>query len=101
MIQGEIHALPLPDLIQWLALTRRTGKLAITQGSHGVEVYFANGEIAGATNGDLNVADNAEKVHSALGSALAWQAGHFAFSDDELPKWASLVNLHLSAEATL
>ena len=31
MIQGEIQSFSLPDLIQWLALTRRTGELAITQ----------------------------------------------------------------------
>lgn len=101
MIQGEIHILPLPDLIQWLALTRRTGKLVLRQVEQSLELYFIKGEIAGGTDEALIAIDSAEKVHRALGRALARRAGRFAFSDDELPKWVASINLRLSAESTL
>ena len=101
MVQGEIHILPLPDLIQWLALTSRTGKLVLTQAARNLELYFISGEIAGGTDEALIAIDSAEKIHRALDRVLTWSVGHFAFSDGELPKWVALINLRLSAEATL
>ncbi len=101
MIQGEIHALPLSDLIQWLALTRRTGKLTLTQSATSLEFYFIAGDMAGATDEALSVVDSAEKLQQTLGRVYDWQAGRFAFIDDELPKWVTLVNLRLSAESIL
>ncbi len=112
-MQGEIQNLPLPDLIQWLAYTRRTGKLIITQSPQretqpltaagpSVELYFAKGELALAarTGGSLSV--SVEKARALLGSALAWRSGQFIFNAAPLlPLWVSAVNLHLSAETLL
>jgi hypothetical protein len=123
MIQGEIHTFPLPDLIQWLALTRRTGTLIIAQGADSVErylvrreqseearpipqltsvqLYFVVGEIAAASMSELAVSISADKVRQMLGTALTWHAGRFAFSASPLPNWVLTGNLRLAAEPLL
>ena len=101
MIQGEIHILPLTDLVQWLALTRRTGTLTVTRDRFSVEIFFAKGEISAAADGERAILDNPGKVFGALSTALALEAGHFVFNEGVLPLWVSTVNLHLSAEALL
>jgi HD-like signal output (HDOD) protein len=123
MIQGEIHTFPLPDLIQWLALTHRTGMLVIAQGADSVERYsaergptagtgqaparvsvqlhFVAGEIAAASMSELAILDSPEKVRTMLSSALNWRSGRFAFSASPPPEWVLASNLRLSAEALL
>ncbi len=124
MIQGEIQTFPLPDLIQWLALTRRTGMLVVAQGADRVERYLAEqrgpaaavsqtaprgsaqlhfiaGEIAAASMSELAILDSAEKVCTMLSTALAWRAGRFVFSANPPPEWVLTKNLRLSAEALL
>jgi hypothetical protein len=107
MIQGEIQTFPLPDLIQWLALTRRTGMLVVAQGADRVERYLAErgpaagtgqatargsvqlhfiaGEIVAASMSELAILDSAEKVRTMLSSALAWRSGRFVFSTIRRP----------------
>jgi HD-like signal output (HDOD) protein len=123
MIQGEIHTFPLPDLIHWLALTRRTGALIIAQGADSVErylvrrapveearqipqltsvqLYFVAGEIAAASMSELAVSISADKVRQMLSTALTWHAGRFAFSTNPLPNWVLTGNLRLPAEPLL
>jgi hypothetical protein len=101
MIQGEIHTLPLTDLLQWLALKRSTGKLAVKHANHSVEFYFINGEIAAASTIDLDVLDRTEQVCTVLGMVLGWNSGSFAFDNCALPLWVASANLRLSVEALL
>lgn len=102
MIQGELQTFPLSDLIQWLALTRRTGKLALTQADvQSLLFYFAEGKIAGACAGEPVVLGAEEKIYAALDLALAWRSGSFAWSDGALPLKLTASNLRLSAETLL
>lgn len=101
MIQGEIQTFPQTDLIRWIALTRRTGELAITQGDQQVKFFFAAGEIAAASSSDLIGPDSPENVRGVLASSLSWSSGYFDFKDDQLPAEVSANNLRLPVEALL
>jgi HD-like signal output (HDOD) protein len=101
MIQGEIQTFPLPDLIQWLALTRRTGHLTISRSDHRLEFFFAAGEIAAASYSDIIGPDSAEKARAVLASALAWRLGYFIFEECKLPAEIAVANLHLPVEGLL
>lgn len=101
MIQGETHTLPLGDLIQWIALTRRTGGLTMTQDvGQRLQLYFVRGEIAAASRGDVFLA-NAEKICAVLSEALNWHSGQFAFCGGPLPPQALSINLQIAPERLL
>jgi HD-like signal output (HDOD) protein len=101
MIQGATHTLPLSDLIQWIAQTRRMGELTMTQGdSQRLQIYFLRGEIAAASCGDAFFA-NAEKICALLSEALNWRAGQFAFTTSPLPPRALAINLQIPPERLL
>jgi HD-like signal output (HDOD) protein len=101
MIQGEIQTFPLPDLIQWLALTRRTGSLTFTQGEHRLEFFLAAGEIASASSSERVGPDSPEGARAVLATALSWEWGHFLFRECQLPGEIVATNLRLPAEALL
>ncbi|MBI1760007.1 MAG: HDOD domain-containing protein [Acidobacteria bacterium] len=101
MIQGEIHILPLSDLVQWLALNQRSGSLKVTRENYSIEIFFAKGEIAAAAASNHPVLDNPEKVMGAFNAVLKWPVGRFAFDECALPLWVSVVNLRLAADAIL
>lgn len=101
MLQGEIHILPLADLIQWLAFNQRTGALKVMQQQYGIEIFFIKGEIAAASASDQPVIDSPERVIEVFNALAAWRVGRFAFLEGTLPLWVSVGNLHLSAETLL
>jgi HD-like signal output (HDOD) protein len=125
MIQGEILTFPLTDLVQWLALTRRTGMLVIAQGSDkghrlatggasvqtptptrsgvrmSVELYFLTGALVGASSAGRATLTGAEQVREMLAAALQWRSGRFAFSRSPLPGWAQTSPLRHSVERLL
>lgn len=101
MLQGEISILPLPDLIEWLALTQRTGKLVMDLADRSFELYFINGEIAGASLNDITVLEHIEQIQHCLRLAIERRSGRFEFYQDMLAVWVTLSHLHLSAEALL
>lgn len=101
MIQGEIQTFPLPDLIQWLALTRRTGHLSITQAEHRMEIFFADGLIASTSHSEIVGPDNPEKARAVLASALAWRNGYFVFEEGAPPTQVAASEMRLSVEPLL
>jgi HD-like signal output (HDOD) protein len=101
MIQGEIHTFLLTDLIQWLALTRRTGELTIEQDGHRVSLYFSAGDIAAATSSDVVAATSPEHALAVVASALSWRLGYFVFVECPLPPSVEMTNLRLPAGALL
>jgi HD-like signal output (HDOD) protein len=102
MIEGEIQTLPLPDLLQWLVLTHRTGKLTVTQGTtHSLELYFIKGEISLASISALTWLDSADKIRSVLSLVLMWRSGRFEFAEGAAHVSALQTNLHLSTELLL
>jgi Domain of unknown function (DUF4388) len=66
MIQGDIQTFPPPDLIQWLAMTRRMGHLIITHDDHRLEFFFTAGEIAAASSSDSIGPGSPEKARSGV-----------------------------------
>lgn len=123
MLEGDIYTFPLPDLIQWLAFTRRTGQLNLAQGPDRaqldalrtgklavlpaiqpkprVEVYFVEGGIAGAAVAGRGAVTNANSMRALLANALHWQTGRFTFSLDRMPLWASKISQTFAAERLL
>ncbi len=96
MIQGETHTLPLSDLIQWIALTRRTGGLTMRQGADTCrQLYFIRGELAAASVADTFMAD-AEIICAVISEALNWHTGQFAFWSGPLPPQVLAINLQMA-----
>lgn len=101
MIHGETHTLPLSDLIQWIALTHRTGVLTMKQaGGKHLQLYFVRGEIAAAASAATFLA-NAEKIGGVLSEALSWTTGQFTFQTGTLPPQALALNLQIAPERLL
>src|SRR5215471_13017090 len=100
MIQGEIYTFPLIDVIQWAALTERTGKLSVEHGANKIVVYFSTGKIA-AVGFDLNISDSAGTVRVMLATAVRWRWGHFEFKDGPLPAKIASLNLNLTVQFIL
>ena len=101
MIRGDIQTFSLPYLIQWLALTRRTGQLTITQDQHHLELYFADCEVAAATSSDIIPRATPNMASAVFASCLTLTRGDFVFNDAALPAEIGASNLHLSAQALL
>lgn len=101
MIQGEIQNFPIRDLIQWLALTRRTGELNIKQEDRQRVFHFDSGNIAAASSSDLIAPNSYEQACEVLVSALTWRRGGFVFRDCPLPAAIAAINLRLPVETLL
>jgi HD-like signal output (HDOD) protein len=92
MIQGEIHTFPLPDLMQWLETTLRTGQLSLIRDADRVEIFYASGEIATA----VSTNPDAKNIGERVATALNWRVGRFNFNEGELPASAAATNQHLA-----
>jgi len=51
-LQGDFTTMPLPDLLQWLALSRKTGILILQRGEIVKEIYFREGKIVASASND-------------------------------------------------
>jgi len=78
-IEGGLAQLPLADLLQILAMNRRTGKLVLTHGPDRGEIHLANGRPANARLGDI-------EGEKALFRLISWKEGGFAFMPGPAPK---------------
>lgn len=86
-IEGGLSQLPLPDLLQILAMNRRTGRLTLTNGAARGEIHLANGKPVNARLGEI-------EGEKALFRLVAWREGTFAFVPGP-PPLRSLVNRHM------
>ena len=77
-IEGALQQLPLADLMQILAMNRRTGRLTLANGPERGEVTLANGRPANARAGDV-------EGEKALFRLLGWKEGNFAFIPGPAP----------------
>ncbi len=50
--QGDFATMPLPDLLQWLAIGQRTGILLLQRGDIVKEIYFRDGKIVASASND-------------------------------------------------
>lgn len=74
--QGSLKELPLPDIVQLVSVSGKTGKFTLIRESDRGYIYLKNGQIVHASAGDLS---GEEAVY-----ALAiWSSGDFQFSPGE------------------
>lgn len=71
-IEGGLGQLPLPDLMQIMAMNRRTGRLSLQQGNLKGEIQIVDGRPVNARVNDV-------EGDKALFRLIAWRDGTFAF----------------------
>ena len=67
---GQLQAMPLPTLLRWLEMERRTGRLRLTRSGQEGEIGFRQGQIARARLGE-------RRGEAALYELLSWKDGSF------------------------
>ncbi len=72
-LQGSLADLPLPDLLQILAVNRKTGRLELERDGARAEIALVEGRVEDATAG-------AARGEKALFRLLSWRGGGFAFA---------------------
>jgi CheY-like chemotaxis protein len=77
-IEGGLSQLPLPDLLQILAMNRRTGRLTVANGHEKGEIFLATGQPVNARVGEI-------EGEKALFRLVAWREGTFAFMPGPAP----------------
>ncbi len=51
-LSGNLATMPLPDLLQWLAYSQKTGILILSKGEIVKEIYFQKGKIVASSSND-------------------------------------------------
>ncbi len=71
--QGSLKELPLPDIIQLVSVSGKTGVFILTTSSHRGEIYLRDGEIVHSVVGDV-------QGEEAVYQLAIWQEGDFVFN---------------------
>lgn len=74
--QGSLKELPLPDIIQLVSVSGKTGKFSLTRGSESGMIFLLNGQIVHAVSG-------AVRGEEAVYALAIWNEGEFQFSPGE------------------
>ena len=92
--QGSLKELPLPDIIQLVSVSCKTGKFTLTRDNDRGFIYLKNGQMVHATVGDL-------VGEEAIYSLAIWNQGDFQFSPGEEPDRQTITksNTNLLMEA--
>ncbi len=77
-IEGGLAQLPLADLMQIMAMNRRTGRLTLHHGSERGEIQISNGRPVNARINDI-------EGEKALFRLIGWKDGTFAFHPGPAP----------------
>ncbi|NJL26673.1 MAG: DUF4388 domain-containing protein [Thermoanaerobaculia bacterium] len=70
--QGSLKELPLPDIIQLVSVSGKTGVFVLQSGNQKGDIYLRDGEIVHAVAGDLH-------GEEAVYELAIWQEGDFSF----------------------
>jgi hypothetical protein len=92
--QGSLKELPLPDIIQLVSVSGKTGKFTLTRDGERGYIYLKNGQMVHAMVGDLI-------GEEAIYSLAIWNQGEFQFSPSEEPDRQTITksNTNLLMEA--
>jgi len=92
--QGSLKELPLPDIIQLVSVSGKTGKFTLTRDSDRGFIYLKNGQMVHAHVADLI-------GEEAIYSLAIWNQGEFQFSPGEEPERQTITksNTNLLMEA--
>jgi hypothetical protein len=92
--QGSLKELPLPDIIQLVSVSGKTGVFRLKNGTDSGEIYLQRGQIAHAQVGDLS-------GEEAVYELAIWRQGDFVFTPGTEPPISSITrsNTNLLMEA--
>jgi len=92
--QGSLKELPLPDIIQLVSVSGKTGKFTLSRDQERGFIYLKNGQMVHATVGDLI-------GEEAIYALAIWNAGDFQFNPGEEPDRQTITksNTNLLMEA--
>ncbi len=92
--QGSLKELPLPDIIQLVSVSGKTGKFTLTRDADRGFIYLKNGQMVHAFVGDLI-------GEEAIYALAIWNQGEFQFSPSEEPDRQTITksNTNLLMEA--
>jgi len=92
--QGSLKELPLPDIIQLVSVSGKTGAFTLKSGSSSGEIYLRNGQIIHADVGDLS-------GEEAVYELAIWTEGDFVFTPGKETETTSIQksNTNLLMEA--
>lgn len=92
--QGSLKELPLPDIIQLVSVSGKTGKFTLTRDADRGYIYLKNGQMVHALVGDLI-------GEEAIYALAIWNAGEFQFNPGEEPDRQTITksNTNLLMEA--
>ncbi len=84
-LHGEIQKMPMLDLLQWLELVHKTGKLTVESQTGKQQIYFENGAIISASATGYFSADPQNSVEAIVSETLKWRRGEFSFAETAVP----------------
>lgn len=92
--QGSLKELPLPDIIQLVGVSGKTGKFTLTRDADRGYIFLKNGQMVHAISGDLI-------GEEAIYSLAIWNQGEFQFSPGDEPDRQTITksNTNLLMEA--
>lgn len=92
--QGSLKELPLPDIIQLVSVSGKTGKFTLSRDGDRGYIFLKNGQMVHATVGDLI-------GEEAIYALAIWNHGEFQFSPNEEPERQTITksNTNLLMEA--
>jgi len=92
--QGSLKELPLPDIIQLVSVSGKTGKFTLTRDQERGHIFLKNGQMVDAAIGDLI-------GEEAIYALAIWNSGEFQFTPGDEPdrQTISKSNTNLLMEA--
>jgi hypothetical protein len=92
--QGSLKELPLPDIIQLVSVSGKTGRFTLTRETDRGSIYLKGGQMVHATVGDLT-------GEEAIYALAIWNSGDFQFNPGEEPDRQTITksNTNLLMEA--
>src|SRR5712691_4265995 len=92
--QGSLKELPLPDIIQLVSVSGKTGKFTLTRDADRGFIFLKNGQMVHASVGDL-------VGEEAIYALAIWNSGEFQFTPGEEPDRQTITksNTNLLMEA--
>ena len=92
--QGSLKELPLPDIIQLVSVSGKTGKFTLSRDADRGSIYLKNGQMVHASMGEL-------VGEEAIYALAIWNTGDFQFTPSEEPDRQTITksNTNLLMEA--
>src|SRR6266849_6395575 len=92
--QGSLKELPLPDIIQLVSVSGKTGKFTLSRDADRGFIYLKNGQMVHASVGDM-------VGEEAIYALAIWNQGDFQFTPGEEPERQTITksNTNLLMEA--